>query len=111
MKHKSLIAHFTVLTALCASFILGARMIGEQGMYLALAAVPMGILSWIVYPVVARDFGSDPLTSSVTRIVLLTIGLAWLLVLSLLIVRREEGDLRWETVKRRLRLHATKPIW
>ena len=70
----------------------------------ALAALPMGVLGWIVFPLLAPDFESDPLGSGVTRLVLLTLGLVWLFVLSLLIVRREEGDLRWATVKRRLRL-------
>ena len=74
----------------------------------ALAAVPMGILSWIVIPLVAPDFGSDPLGSGVTRIVLLTLGLIWLFVLSMIIVRREEGDLHWATVKRRLRLNTPR---
>ena len=74
----------------------------------SLAAIPMGILSWVVYPVVARGFEADPLGSGVARIVLLTIGLAWLFFLSLLIVRWEEGDLRWGTVKRRLRLNTPR---
>ena len=74
----------------------------------ALAAAPMGILSWIVIPLVSPDFGSDPLGSGVTRIVLLTLGLIWLFVLSMIIVRREEGDLRWATVKRRLRLNTPR---
>src|SRR5918992_2896352 len=74
----------------------------------ALAAVPMGILGWIIFPLVAPDFGSDPLGAGVTRVVLLTLGLVWLFVLSLLIVRREEGDLRWATVRRRLRLTAPR---
>lgn len=72
----------------------------------AFAAIPMGILSWIVFPALSPDFGSDPLGAGVTRIVLLTIGLIWLFVLSMIIVRQEEGDLRWATVKRRLRLNA-----
>ena len=74
----------------------------------ALAAIPMGILSWIVFPAVSPDFGSDPLGAGVTRIVLLTIGLIWLFVLSMIIVRQEEGDLRWATVKRRLRLNTPR---
>lgn len=72
----------------------------------ALATIPMGILSWIVFPAVSPDMNSDPLGSGVARIVLLTIGLAWLFFLSLIIVHREEGDLHWGTVKRRLRLNA-----
>jgi membrane protease YdiL (CAAX protease family) len=74
----------------------------------ALAAAPMGILSWIVIPLVAPDFGSDPLGSGVTRIVLITLGLIWLFVLSMIIVRREEGDLRWATLKHRLRLNVPR---
>src|SRR3712207_8681109 len=69
----------------------------------ALAAAPMGILSWIVFPLLALDFDTDPLAFGVTLFVLIALGLVWLFVLSMIIVRREEGDLRWATVKRRLR--------
>src|SRR5215208_2751665 len=71
----------------------------------ALAAAPMGVLGWIVFPLLAPDSESDPLEFGVTRLMLLTLGLVWLFVLSMIIVRREEGDLRWATIKRRLRLN------
>jgi uncharacterized protein len=74
----------------------------------ALAAAPMGILSWIVSPLLAPDFESDPLAFGVTLLVLLALGLVWLFVLSMIIVRREEGDLRWATIKRRLRLNTPR---
>ena len=77
----------------------------------ALAAAPMGILGWmgwIVSPLLASNFGLDPVGVFVTRLVLLTLGLVWLFVLSMIIVRREEGDLRWTTVKRRLRLNGPR---
>ncbi len=74
----------------------------------ALAAIPMGILSWIVFPALSPDFGSDPLGAAVTRIVLLTFGLIWLFVLSMILVRQEEGDLRWATIKRRLWLNTPR---
>jgi membrane protease YdiL (CAAX protease family) len=74
----------------------------------ALAAAPMGILGWIVFPLLAPDVGSDPLGAGVTRVVLLGLGLVWLFVLSMIIVRREEGDLRWETVERRVRLNTPR---
>jgi membrane protease YdiL (CAAX protease family) len=74
----------------------------------ALAAAPMGILNWIVFPLLALDFESDPLGFGITLLVLLTLGLVWLFVLSMIIVRREEGDLRWATVKRRLRLNTPR---
>ena len=35
----------------------------------ALAAAPIGFLSWIVFPLVAPDFESDPLALGVTRVV------------------------------------------
>src|SRR5215203_698915 len=74
----------------------------------ALAAAPMGILGWIVFPLLALDFDSDPLAFGVTLLVLIALGLVWLFVLSMIIVRREEGDLRWATVKRRLRLNVPR---
>ena len=56
----------------------------------ALAAIPMGILGWIAFPLLAPDFKSDPLAFGVTRVVLLPLGLVWLFFLSMIIVRREE---------------------
>jgi membrane protease YdiL (CAAX protease family) len=74
----------------------------------ALAAGPMGILGWIAFPALSPDFESDPLGAGLTRVVLITIGLIWLFVLSMIIVRQEEGDLRWATIKRRLRLNTPR---
>ena len=74
----------------------------------ALATIPMGILSWIVFPALSPNFSLDPLGAGVTRLVLILIGLIWLFVLSMIIVRQEEGDLRWTTVKRRLRLNTPR---
>ena len=71
----------------------------------ALAAFPMGIISWIVFPAFSPDSEVDPLGAGVSRIALLTIGLIWTFILSLIIVRQEEGKLSWSTVKRRLRLN------
>jgi membrane protease YdiL (CAAX protease family) len=68
----------------------------------------MGILSWVIFPAVSPDFRSDPLGAGVARSGLLTVGVAWQFVLCLVIVRREAGDLRWATVKRRLRLTAPR---
>jgi len=74
----------------------------------AMAAIPMGILSWIVFPALSPDAELDPIRAGAIRIGLLTAGLIWLCVLSLIIVRQEEGDLRWATIKRRLRLNAPR---
>lgn len=73
-----------------------------------LAAAPMAVLSWVVFPRLATAIGPNPLRLGVTRLSLLALGLVWLLVLSMIIVYREEGDLRWGTVKRRLRLNAPR---
>jgi membrane protease YdiL (CAAX protease family) len=72
----------------------------------AAAALPMAVLSWVAFPLIAPDFASDPLGAGVTRVILLTLGLIWLFVLSMIVVRQEGGDLRWATVVRRLRLGA-----
>ena len=74
----------------------------------ATAVLPMAILSWVVFPLMATDFESDPLGSSITRLVLLTLGLIWLFVLSMIIVYREEGDLRWGTIRQRLWLNTPR---
>jgi membrane protease YdiL (CAAX protease family) len=72
----------------------------------AAASLPMGILGWVVYPALTPDRVTDPLGAGTTRIILMGIGLIWIFVLSMLIVYREEGDLRWSSVRRRLRLNA-----
>jgi membrane protease YdiL (CAAX protease family) len=74
----------------------------------AAATLPMAVLSWVLFPLVAPDFESDPLGSGVTRVIVLTLGLIWLFVLSMIIVRQEEGDLGWATLKRRLRLNTPR---
>jgi len=72
----------------------------------AAAALPMGILGWVIYPALTPDRVVDPMGAGITRVILMSLGLIWIFVLSLLIVYREEGDLRWATVRRRLRLNA-----
>ena len=74
----------------------------------AAATLPMAILSWVVFPLLAPDFEAGPLGAGVTRVVLLLLGLIWLFVLSMIIVRQEGGDLRWGTIKQRLRLNAPR---
>jgi membrane protease YdiL (CAAX protease family) len=73
-----------------------------------LAAVPMGILGWVVAPALSPDFKDNPIGAAVTRIGVLTIGLIWQYVLTMIIVLREEGNLGWSTIKRRLRLNKPR---
>jgi membrane protease YdiL (CAAX protease family) len=72
------------------------------------AALPMAVLGWIVAPALAPDIASDPIGAAVSRVGLLTLGLIWQFVLSMIFVYREEGDLRWATVRRRLRLNTPR---
>jgi len=74
----------------------------------ALAAIPMGILGWVVFPMVSPGFSSDPLGAGVLRSVLITFGLIWEFVLCMIIVRQEAGNLRWATIRRWLRLNVPR---
>lgn len=73
----------------------------------ALATVPMAILGWVVAPALASGSptGRQAFTS---RVMALTVGLIWQFVLAMIIVYREEGDLRWATIRRRLWLTTPK---
>ena len=73
------------------------------GIWMA-AGVPMWILGWLVYPAMSQDL--TVVDAGLLRIKLLTVGLVWEFVLSMLIVFREEGDIRLETIRRRYRLNG-----
>ena len=75
------------------------------GLWVA-AAAPMGILAYVVFPALGPDFESDPMGSGFNRTALIAVGLIWVFALSMIIVYREEGDLRWATIRRRLRLNT-----
>jgi membrane protease YdiL (CAAX protease family) len=87
--------------------------VGTEGQYSlvkilgiwAAAAIPMGILGWVVAPALAPDRTEDPIGAAITRVGVLTVGLIWQFILSMIIVRREGGDLRWATIRRRLWLN------
>jgi membrane protease YdiL (CAAX protease family) len=74
----------------------------------AAAALPMGILSWLIAPALTPEITSNPIGAIVTRLGVLTVGLVWLFILSLIVVYREERDLRWTTIRRRLRLNTPR---
>ena len=54
----------------------------------------MGILGWVAYPALTPDRVANPLKAGVTRVSLMAAGLVWVFVLAMLIVYREEGNLR-----------------
>jgi uncharacterized protein len=73
----------------------------------AAAALPMGLLAWVVSPLLADQLsGPSPLTRAL--IVTLTGGLAWQFVLTMILVRREQGSLRWSVLRDALWLRAPR---
>ncbi|MCC6300889.1 MAG: CPBP family intramembrane metalloprotease [Anaerolineales bacterium] len=75
------------------------------GIWLA-AAAPMGLLGWVAYP--ALSAGLPPLDAGLMRMKLLTVGLVWQFVLSMIILYREEGNIRLSTISRRFWLNHPK---
>jgi uncharacterized protein len=73
----------------------------------AAAAVPMGLLVWIVAPLV-DDQLSGPNALIRALIIALTAGLVWQFVLVMALVRREQGSLRPSVLKDALWLRAPR---
>lgn len=68
-----------------------------------MAGAPMWILGWIVYPALSATLPAPE--AGLLRMKLLTVGLIWQFVLSMLILYREEGNIRWSTIRRRFWLN------
>lgn len=75
------------------------------GIWLA-AAVPMGLLGWVVFPTLSADLA--PLDAGLLRMELFVVGLAWQFVLAMIILYREEGNIRLSTISRRFWLNHPK---
>jgi len=73
-----------------------------MGIWLA-AGAPMWILGWVAYPSMSN--GLSPVDAGLLRIKLLTLGLVWQFILSMLILYREEGNIRFETIRHRFWLN------
>ena len=77
------------------------------GIWLA-AGAPMWLLGWVAYP--ALSAGLPLVDAGLMRIKLLTVGLIWEFVLAMLILYREEGNIRLSTIRRRFWLnHPVSP--
>jgi membrane protease YdiL (CAAX protease family) len=74
------------------------------------AALPMAILTWVVYSALVPDFSSDLKRAGTIITVLMMVGLMWQFVLAMIIIYREEGDLRWATIARRGRLNMPRNL-
>lgn len=64
----------------------------------AAAAVPMGLLAWVVVPAVAGT-GASSTRFFTTLTWALTIGLVWQFLVALAVVWREQRSLRWATLR------------
>ena len=73
----------------------------------AAAALPMAAAAWLVSPVLADGFGGNGIVPMAKALyVSLTVALVWQLVLVAVLVRREQGTLRWSTVRDALWLRS-----
>jgi membrane protease YdiL (CAAX protease family) len=73
----------------------------------AAAAVPMGVLAWIVAPWLRDQLGGDePLAQAL--LICITAGLVWQFVLVLILTRRELGGLQWPRVREALWLQRPR---
>jgi membrane protease YdiL (CAAX protease family) len=67
----------------------------------------MGVLAWVVGPLLRDQLGGDePLAQAL--LICLTAGLMWQFVLVLILVRRELGGLEWSRVREALWLRAPR---
>jgi membrane protease YdiL (CAAX protease family) len=77
----------------------------------AAAALPMAFLAWVAASLIGTrlDLGVGAENrEAFTRAGLLTLGLIWQFVLAMGLILREEGNLRWSTIKRRCWLNAPR---
>ena len=77
---------------------------GVLGVWAA-AAIPMGLLAWVVAPWAADRLGG-PGAFVQAMILALVAGLAWQFVLTMILVRREQGTLRWGVLREVLWLRS-----
>jgi len=73
----------------------------------AAAAMPMGILSWVVARLLADAIGGP---GALPRALLmsLTVGLVWQFVLTAILIYREQRTLRWSVIRQALWLRAPR---
>lgn len=75
----------------------------------AAAALPMGVLAWLVAPAVAdRLTGAGYVPMVKALLLCLTLGLIWQFVLVLVLVSREQGSLRWAVLREALWLRSPR---
>jgi uncharacterized protein len=71
----------------------------------ALAALPMALITWVVAPAVIPY---SPLQPVLTYWLLMIGGMSWEFIVSLVIIYRELGTLRWSAIRRRTWLQTPR---
>ena len=71
----------------------------------ATATVPMGVLAWVVGPAIIPHTSLHP---GLVHWMLMVVGMMWLFVVSLVVLRHELGGLYWPTLKKRLWLNIPR---
>jgi hypothetical protein len=67
------------------------------------AGAPMWLLGWVAYPALSK--GLSTIDAGLLRLRLMTVGLIWQFVLSMIILYREEGNIRLGTIRNRFWLN------
>jgi membrane protease YdiL (CAAX protease family) len=81
--------------------------IGKILLIWAAAAVPMGLIAWVLMPFLIRRVNIVP---GFMTLPLLTLGLIWQGVLAYIVLRREVKPFTWENIRERLWLYTpSKP--
>src|SRR5512140_2414403 len=71
----------------------------------ALVALPMALLVWVVGPALIPY---SPLPPGITTWLLIIAGMAWQFIVSLVIIYRELGTLRWSAIRQRTWLQTPR---
>ena len=74
----------------------------------AAVALPMALLSWVINPILAPSIDGPVGITGIARVILMTLGLMWQFILSMVIVYREAGNLSWSTIRQRFWLNAPR---
>ena len=71
----------------------------------AAVTAPMGLLAWVVAPAIIPHTSLHP---GLVHWMLMVVGMMWLFVVSLAVLRHELGGLHWPTLKKRIWLNVPR---
>ena len=80
----------------------------KKGIFMiwAAAAIPMGVLSWIVAPAIANGSGIESMIRPLLAV--MTVGLVWQFVLAISLVAYEQRSLRWSRLREAMWLRSPR---